>query len=570
MYKNRGMLNKFSWLILVVLSFTVVYASSLEFVYVEGDDATSIAYHLLGRNPDIQPPYSAYQGMADRLLGLLPNNEIQLRYFAIGLTSVATIIAIILMIEIVFSWFKHEEKFGKFFSTGMILLSAPELFYFGLVYSPTMLALCFIFGSHLLLRLIYKENKLRVTQTIVIVLISSLIFGLGISFRWNTVVYGLVIFVDAILLTHDYGVGLKWERYRVLLPFVWALFAIISAVLMVGVSGYKLSAVMSQISAAPLLLTQQGTLSQSIAYYSREMIIRMFLVSASLFTPIFTLLILVGFVGLVRSRNPFYVVVLVGALGVLPWVRSGTPKFMATAIPIMITCFLYGLQYIFQKINIEKQQIKAVLLIAVIIPWIIGIQTSRDNSAWGPGFELRSYDDLSGVSKVRLKFSSGTAIPTFEGPRPIYGHAYVLLGGGWSDFVLQKQYERRQSIETAIKMNIPLVVTSWSPDYFVNDLYFLNYQTSDSSGAFYGASLFANREFTSTSDGSFMFLSREIFEDDVPSLVSELVALQPEITKVILVGYPSVMRSLYENYPDAMKKIGTTEAVIELSLLSSQ
>ena len=34
------------WLVLIVVVYGVVYASSLTFVYTEGDDAASIAYHI--------------------------------------------------------------------------------------------------------------------------------------------------------------------------------------------------------------------------------------------------------------------------------------------------------------------------------------------------------------------------------------------------------------------------------------------------------------------------------------------------------------------------------------------
>src|SRR5262245_53212200 len=71
----------------VVLCFGLVYSTSLTFVYVTGGDAASIAYHLLGRNATIQPPYSVYQSFMDFILGLLPPNEAVLRMAAISMTA---------------------------------------------------------------------------------------------------------------------------------------------------------------------------------------------------------------------------------------------------------------------------------------------------------------------------------------------------------------------------------------------------------------------------------------------------------------------------------------------------
>jgi len=51
--------------------------------YIEGDDATSIAYHALGRIESLQPHYAGYQGMMDKVLILLPANEALLRTFSI-------------------------------------------------------------------------------------------------------------------------------------------------------------------------------------------------------------------------------------------------------------------------------------------------------------------------------------------------------------------------------------------------------------------------------------------------------------------------------------------------------
>lgn len=67
------------WLILLIAVFGLVYIRAMAFVYVEGDDASSMAYHVMGRNNDLQPVYAAYQGMMDKVLSRLPPQEPLLR-----------------------------------------------------------------------------------------------------------------------------------------------------------------------------------------------------------------------------------------------------------------------------------------------------------------------------------------------------------------------------------------------------------------------------------------------------------------------------------------------------------
>ena len=78
---------------------------------------------------------------------------------------------------------------------------------------------------------------------------------------------------------------------------------------------------------------------------------------------------------------------------------------------------------------------------------------------------------------LELVLGPGAAFPTPEGPRPLYGHGYVLLGGAWSRFINAAAAERQKSIHTAISMNAPLVVTNWSPDYYLDELYAMGYAT---------------------------------------------------------------------------------------------
>ena len=82
------------WILFVIVLFSVVYQLSGELVYVDGDDATSIAYHLLGRDITQQRPYSPYHGMMDKALSFIPAQENLLRTIAFESTRLANIIMV--------------------------------------------------------------------------------------------------------------------------------------------------------------------------------------------------------------------------------------------------------------------------------------------------------------------------------------------------------------------------------------------------------------------------------------------------------------------------------------------
>ncbi len=107
---DRGRIFGYSleqlWPFTVIAWFIVVYSMSLAFVYIEGDDAASIAYHLLGRDSSVQPPYTPYQGFMDLWLSLLRPSEETLRRAAMTVTALAAVYMTVVMLIIVFDWVK--------------------------------------------------------------------------------------------------------------------------------------------------------------------------------------------------------------------------------------------------------------------------------------------------------------------------------------------------------------------------------------------------------------------------------------------------------------------------------
>ena len=136
----------------VAALFLLIYARSLTFVYIEGDDATSIAYHALGRVRDVQPPYSAYQCMMDAILGLLPAQEHVLRVTAMLMTAIAAPILVLLLAMLAFELAGDRIRIPWPVAAILVPLAAPELIYLGLVYTPALVGLSAAVGAHVLAR----------------------------------------------------------------------------------------------------------------------------------------------------------------------------------------------------------------------------------------------------------------------------------------------------------------------------------------------------------------------------------------------------------------------------------
>ena len=70
------------------------------------------------------------------------------------------------------------------------------------------------------------------------------------------------------------------------------------------------------------------------------------------------------------------------------------------------------------------------------------------------------------------------AIPTPEGPRPLLGHGWVLLGA-WKTFVTQYAFEQEAAVLNALKIGIPLLLDEQGQGWFVNVFASHGYVTRD-------------------------------------------------------------------------------------------
>lgn len=557
--------TRYLWILLPLIAFGLIYTLAGTFVYVDGDDATSVAYHVMGRDPSVQPPYSPYHGMMDTVLSFLPSQESLVRATGLGITRYANVLMFILMLMLAFDWLPEHKKdispgFYLFFPAAA-LLSAPEFFYLGLVYAPTLVAMCFILASHLILRYSFRQTTLSTLQKILLYGFSVLLFGLGGAFRWNTSAYALVIAAD--ILTRP---AHKTLSSRLISTGLWAGFALLTLLMMIYLSGYGLADFVAMFKTVLYVINQVGVLSPGNQASLMETIMRTSLNLTPLFTPAFLLLILIGFVILAKERNLLLIAVSAGILSSLPWLRSGVPKFIITTIPVLILLLAVGLNGIIEYTKNHHRQktlVYALIIIGLLTPWLVGIRITRENTSWGPGFEIRRFDyQEPDETSIAITLGPGMAFPTPEGARPLYGHAYILLGG-WKTFVENLAQERQDLIETALRLNVPIVVTSWSPDYYLNNLYSMGFHTSNDYLHADKSGLFIERRYANAQGKEIPVLYSEMEGVEITVLASQLTKITDH-DRVILVGYARTLRDLHLAYPTIIQAVGTNSALIDI------
>ncbi len=565
----KNALTRYLWILFPALAFGLVYTLSGTNVYIDGDDATSVAYHVMGRNRAMQPAYSPYHGMMDVVLSVLPPRESLVRVIAFSITRWANVVMFVLILLLIFDWLRDytREEISPGFSLVLpagVLLSMPEFFYLGLVYAPTLVAMCFILTSHLILRYACRQPDLSVWRQFVLNSFSAILFGLGGAFRWNVAAYILVIIAD-IFVQPTHKTKVEQAKFALL----WAGFALFTLLAAILLSGYGPDDFLAAFGTVLHVVNQVGVLSAGSQASLSEIILRAGLNLTPLFTPAASLLILTGMVRLTQKRSLIGLVILASVLSGLLWLRSGVPKFIITALPALILLFTIGFKAIMeyaQNNPSKKNLVYMLLLVGLLTPWMAGLRVARENTSWGPGFEIRRFDyPETDESSMAVTLGPGMAFPTPEGVRPLYGHAYILLGG-WKTFAENLAQERQELIDTALRLNLPIVVTSWSPDYYLNNLYNMGFHTSDNYLQTDESGLFVERQYTNEQGENLTMLYAEMESVEINVLTDHLMQITDHDT-VILAGYARTMRDLYLMYPHIIQAIGTNSALIDIKTL---
>ena len=546
-----------SGILLVIGLFALIYARSLTFVYIEGDDATSIAYHALGRHAELQPPYSAYQSMMDAVLRVLPPREPVLRVAAMLITALAAPLLVLLMAALAFEWAGDLITVPWAAAAIFIPLAAPELIYLGLVYTPAMVAMAAAVGAHVMVRVGLRRRKLWWRDPWLWG--AAVLLGVGAACRWDVTAYAAVVAADIWL-----GPGLArpgaagWGRMRLLTAALWGATAAAAWVAAVALSGYGLGEVWKTVRASgpveafPGLLVAAATM-QTFA------------------TPAMVLLAATGFVVLAKRRHRLTIPALLGIVLTVRFVRYGVPKWFLVATPGIVACALVGLSTLWQPGTRGWRAIgmRATVAAAILLSWAFGVQTLLGDTAYGPGFQVRAFDrPAPGRMVVRAALGAGALVPTSEGPRPVGGHGWVLLGGGWREIALAASADLRGAVRAALASGRPLLEDQ-GQGYITATLAGMGFTTRDSWKRSVGGSFLGERRFFAA-DGRAVRVLRlrereSLFAADDVRRLRELAGADA----VVIYGYTSTLRRCYKVAPDSLTQLGATAAELDLVKLQA-
>jgi len=538
-----------NWLALglITLSFAFVYGRSLAFVYVEGDDATLVAHHAMGRIPDLQPVYSPYESMFDAVLDLLPADERVVRVTAMALTAISAPWLFFLMMLLAFEWVPELRRTDRLLFVATMLLAIPELFYLSMVLTPSIVAMALLVSAHLLVRRSARDGTRPSWSGFVG---SAALFGVGAACRWDTVLYGLTITADVLLLAGDPGrEGWSRARKRLGIAIGWGALAVTVWLLVLRLNGWTPSEVIRVISVNGPVESFDWRLGAARAQ--------------TFFTPASVLLIGIGAWLLLKHKDPLAAIVAVAVLAVAKFLPYGVPKWVITMMPTMLACAAVGFAFLLQR----RRERWAVVALA-LLPWVIGVRLSYAGSAWGPGFELQPYDQVpQRTGFPSLTIAAGAATPTPEGPRPLFGHGWVLLDR-WRPFVNEWAQEQVAAVGAAIEAGVPLVLPddrSWPVDTYLS----LGFSTHDPFERKVGDGRIFERRWTSRQDAEsrmYVLVKPEYLFD--AGMVGRLQSMAGE--RVVVIGFSSTLSRLHHVAPEALYPLGKRTAFLRLDELCAR
>jgi hypothetical protein len=416
--------------------FLLIAFLTLNFNYVEGDDASTIIHHALNRDGALQPPYSAYHSMFDTVMSLVPStNETVLRVTGISLSFIFGFIILCLFAKILNQ--KIIDKEAKYFLF-LLPFIVPDILFSSLLINPTNIAIGFILGGHVLF-IKYLNTKKKTT-----LLLSIILFGFGASFRWITGFYIFVFFAEYII-ANKHQIKSLFKPKQLLEALIIFVGFTLSIIFFIYLSGYTIFEMIE--------VYKNGT---SYVQNVEISLIAKAIWGIPLFTPACIVLVLSGMIYLLKERK--FMPILFLLISFIPYAittgfNTSYKLIITLMIPLLLIC-LYGYMFLVKRM-------RYIVLILVFLPWVMGVNV-ESNSSWGPGFEIKNKDEKNTdyqnfnpdksakLKKFSVVFGSGTAMPTPEGPRPLYGFASVFLKD-WYTFIEAFNKERNDAVVTAEK-----------------------------------------------------------------------------------------------------------------------
>lgn len=537
----------------------IVFFFTLNFNYVEGDDASTVLYHLCGRNTDIQLPYAAYNSGIDfviQLSGL--KTEESIRTFAVLISFISGLFVLIgckSFVEAFFESNKQVDSKSRIIFYLLLPFIVPDVLFHSLIVNATNISFVFILYS-----LISFIKFLRSDKNFWL-LLSIVLFAIAIPFRWTMLVV-LPVYVG--LLFYFVPMTNSKPTFLLLLKvMIAAVFGLLLAIFLISLTGYSLQGIYDSI------LSTTGYLSQT------DFSVLSVLASGSAFlTPPLLILLLFSLFKTTamfkKQSKPAYSLAVLVLLSASPFFLFGffpSYKFLITLFPILLILMVLGIDYL-----MKKKVLFALFISSILAIWFLGIQINAGGTFCGPGFELntqkvqnlnnpnskeaQNVDERVKIKGVSLKLASGFYMPMLEGPRPLYGYFYVFCNG-WFNQVEALKNERREIVKLLLDDKNAILIQDRKTAYLSCDLYQKGYKTTTN---FIDAKSYLYRDFVKENDT----IKLMVAPDNV-SKVEWISNFPVEKGKKVIFrsSYSSEILQLYNAKKGNVKIIGPFTAIIQ-------
>lgn len=454
------------------LLFLFLYLFTLNFNYVEGDDAATILYHLCGRNPLIEQPYASYNSGLDFLIELTNyQSEESLRNFAVLVSFISGFLVLVLyalFLDVFFEGNKEVNVKNRIYLYILLPFIVPDIIFHSLLVNSTNISFVFLLCSLILFIKFLKSNRN------ILLIFSTILFAIAIPFRW-TMFIALPLYMGLALYFYPIQYYSK-DTFKLFVKTILAnLLGVILAILFIYVTGYNLQGIYETIQSTTGYLEN-----------SEKSLLSILATGSAFLTPSLLILIFMSFFKIheLDKKQPktFISIISFVLLSISPFILFGffpSYKFLITLFPMLLILMVFGIDYLF-----KRKWLKIVFLIAVMAPWFIGIQLDVTGSFCGPGFELNTNKKIQSdtehienpdkrikIEGINLKFNSGFYMPMLEGPRPLYGYFYAIFVNGWKNQIDLFTQERQKIIDLLLNDENIIFIQDRKTAYIQCDLY---------------------------------------------------------------------------------------------------
>ncbi|MCC6397969.1 MAG: hypothetical protein IT282_13205, partial [Bacteroidetes bacterium] len=387
-----------------------------------------------------------------------------------------------------------------------------------------------------------------------------LLMGAAGFFRWDILAYGMIVVFDIMLDP----IGILGRRTigfwrRVGLSILWGIPALLVW------AGLVLSTGNIEQMIAETLVAIEETGAEASIWEAQ-----FFAAHLALFSPGFLLLLFTGLVNVLWTKGPERWFFLLPLILCALWPFWATPKELLVFVPLFVILFVRGGSTLHRTVRVLRGRywIQFAVLLLFVLPWIFGIRVLHGDSSWGPGFEIRPFNHPpgGGIRDLRVVAGSGAGCPTNEGPRPVFGHAGVLLGGDWRMLASTLDAELGMAASIALRDSLPYLILRNADGLQVATAARMGFRTSDPEKRRHIEVPVVRRFHDSTGRQLvFTVFPYQAFVRDSSSVLLTMHRAGKE--KVLVWSETSSMRRLYRLAPDALEERGLQTAVLDFRRL---